>query len=353
MKIMKNSPCKAITILMLLALFISGCSAGGYSGKTEDTAAADAGGYNGYREEKAEAAEVQETFAADGMSMPQEVSEDTADGAGILAPEVPEKEPSGRKLVKTVSLSMETRTFDSLKSQMEESISSFGGYIENSSYDATQGGQQYRYYYLCVRIPAEHLDDFVGRAGEMGTVTNKTENVEDVTLDYVDKTAYKESLQTEYERVTALLEKAEDLDQILALESKLSELRYEINSYESKLRTYDNQIDYSTVHIYISEVEYEQEVSNTVGSRIRGGFQSSLFAVRDFFVNTFVFLVSNLPVILLLAVIAVILVMILKKGKKRLHRIFPQKNRELSVKTGELSEKTADGSEDSTDGRRG
>lgn len=350
MKMMKNSPCRVIAVLMLLTLFLSGCSAGRYSNRTDGTAAAespaDAGGYNGSMKEKSEAAQVQETFAADETDMAQEVLEDPADGADAPAPEVSEKELSKRKLIKTVSLTMETRTFDSLKSKMEESISSFGGYIENSSFDAPQSGQQYRYYYLCVRIPAEHLDDFVGRAGEMGTVTNKTENVEDVTLDYVDKTAYKESLQTEYERVTALLEKAEDLDQILALESKLSELRYEINSYESKLRTYDNQIDYSTVHIYISEVEYEQEISNTVGSRIKSGFQSSLFAVRDFFVNTFVFLVSNLPVILLLAVIAVILVMILKKGKNWLHRIFPKKSRGLS-------EKTADGSEDSKDGRRG
>ena len=73
-----------------------------------------------------------------------------------------------------------------------------------------------------------------------------------MTLDYVDKTAYKESLQVEYDRVMELLEEAKDLDQILALESKLSQLRYEIDSYESQLRTYDNLIDYSTVHIYIS-----------------------------------------------------------------------------------------------------
>ncbi len=336
MKIMKSRSCKAMAVLMLLSLIISGCSAGRAGSKSDSTAAvqsADAGGYNGYQEEKTEAAEARETFIADDMDIEQEVSEEGACGAGTLAPEVSEKELSRRKLIKTVSLSMETRTFDSLKNQMEESISSFGGYVENSSYDAPQGGRQYRYYYLCVRIPAERLDAFVGKAGEMGTVTNKTETVEDVTLDYVDKTAYRESLQTEYERVTALLKKAEDLDQILALESKLSELRYEINSYESQLRTYDNRIDYSTVHIYISEVEYEQEISHTVGSRIRSGFQSSLFAVRDFFINTFVFLVSNLPVILLLAVIAVIVIIILKKRKNRLRGAFPQKAKGHSDET--------------------
>ncbi|MCI9440208.1 MAG: DUF4349 domain-containing protein [Ruminococcus sp.] len=315
---MKRKIYKASAVLILSAFILAGCSSKSLD-MAEDTAAGqtvttnDSGGYNGYMEESKEASAVD-------VEMDMETSEDTAEEAGAIAQEVSEKDLSKRKLIKTVSLSMETKTFDALKKQMEESVSSFGGYIENSSYDAPQGGQQYRYYYLCVRIPADQLDTFVGKAGEMGTITNKSESVEDVTLDYVDKTAYKESLQTEYERVTKLLEQAEDLDQILALESKLSELRYEINSYESQLRTYDNRIDYGTVHIYISEVEYEQETSDTVGSRISNGFRNSLFSVRDFFVNAFVFLVSNLPVILLLIVIAGIVVFTGKKAKGRFHR---------------------------------
>ena len=174
-----------------------------------------------------------------------------------------------------------------------------------------------------MRIPADKLDTFVDETGWKGTITSKSENIEDVTLDYVDKTAYKESLQTEYDRVTELLEKAKDLDQILALESKLSQLRYELNSYESQLRIYDNQIDYSTVHIYISEVEYESETSYTVGSRINSGFRSSLYAIRDFFVNLFVAVVSNLPILLLWAVFIAIVILFIRKFQKR----FPKKSK--------------------------
>lgn len=310
---MRRKYFKILIFLTSAALLLVGCGKKSFDASSGDTEAAQIvsdssmdSGYNSYTEA------AQETGA---MDMAAEATEDIAAEEKASTPEVSEKDLSSRKLIKTVSLSMETRTFDTLKNQMEESISSFGGYIENSSYDAPQGSRQYRYYYLCVRIPAENLDDFVGKAGELGTITNKSENVEDVTLDYVDKTAYKDSLETEYERVTELLEKATDLDQILALESKLSELRYEINSYESQLRTLDNQIDYSTVNISISEVEYEQETDDTISSRISNGFKSSLFAVRDFFVNTFVFLISNLPVLLLLAIVAVLVVIGIKKRK--------------------------------------
>lgn len=310
---MKSKYFKILIFLTSAALLLAGCGKKGFDTSAGDTEAAQIvsdssmdNGYNSYTEA------AQETGA---MDMAAEATEDIAAEEKASAPEVSEKDLSSRKLIKTVSLSMETRTFDTLKNQIEESISSFGGYIESSSYDAPQGSRQYRYYYLCVRIPAENLDDFVGKAGELGTITNKSENVEDVTLEYVDKTAYKDSLKTEYERVMELLEKATDLEQILALESKLSELRYEINSYESQLRTLDNQIDYSTVNISISEVEYEQETDDTISSRISNGFKSSLFAVRDFFVNTFVFLISNLPVLLLLAIVAVLVVIGIKKRK--------------------------------------
>ena len=307
-----------LTILLTIVLLLTGCGRGknfdASSGETEaaqivDEASGYSGSENGYEEAKEAAAMDTEAAATEEYS-----GED-----GPSAQKLSEKDLSSRKLIKTVSLTMQTRTFDTLKQQLEESIASCGGYIENSSYDAP-GGQNCRYYYLCVRIPSKELDAFVNKAGELGTITNKSENVRDVTLDYVDKTAYKESLQTEYERVMELLAQAKNLDQILALESKLSELRYEINSYESQLRIYDNQIDYSTVNINISEVEYEKEMSDTVGSRISSGFRGSLFAVRNFFVNTFVFLVSNLPVLVLLAAGILLAVFLWKKGRKRFRR---------------------------------
>ncbi|NCB94232.1 MAG: DUF4349 domain-containing protein [Clostridia bacterium] len=271
-----------------------------------DTMVEDGGGWSA--EESVEEDANMETRAATAEGEPGVVADEDGTSANDLA---------ARKLIKTVSLSMETKEFDTMKQEMEKSISSFGGYIEYSNFDAPQGGNSYRYYSITVRVPSDKLDGFVESAGKLGTVTNKSESVEDVTLNYVDMTAHKESLQVEYDRVTKLLEQAEDLDQILALESKLSDLRYEIDSYESQLRTYDNLIDYSTVNIYISEVEYEKETADTIGSRIKNGFSSSLYSVRDFFVNLFVFLVSNLPVLLLLAVIVGVLVYGYKKTAKK------------------------------------
>lgn len=238
-------------------------------------------------------------------------------GAQIKESPSVENDLSARKLIRTISLSMETRAFDTLKSRLEETISAFGGYIEWSDLQSPQGENQYRSYSITARIPTDQLHAFMEKTGELGTITSQSENVEDVTLDYVDKTAYKESLEIEYKRVSELLEKAQDLDQVLALESKLSSLRYEINSYESQLRTYDNLIDYSTVNIQIYEVEYEAKAPDTIGRRIRNGLSRNLYAIRNFFVNLFVLLVSSLPILVLLAAALGILILLIKKLAKR------------------------------------
>ena len=132
-----------------------------------------------------------------------------------------------------------------------------------------------------------------------------------------DRKAYLDSLRTEYDRVSKLLEQATELDQILALESKLSDLRYQINSYETQLRTYDNLVDYSTVYLNVNEVAYEQPTSNTIGSRISNGFRNSLYEVRDFFVDLFVAIIANLPVLVVLIAIITAAILLIRKLIRR------------------------------------
>ena len=64
----------------------------------------------------------------------------------------------------------------------------------------------------------------------------------------------KKSLEIEQERIWQFLEKAESIDTVITLEQRLSDIRYQLESMESQLRLYDNQVDYSTVYLSISEV---------------------------------------------------------------------------------------------------
>ena len=87
--------------------------------------------------------------------------------------------------------------------------------------------------------------------------------------------------QTEQERLLQLLEQAESIEDIITIEQRLSDVRYQLESMESQLRSYDNQVDYSTVYLYIDEVEvYTPVEEETTWERISAGFMDSLKEYR-------------------------------------------------------------------------
>ena len=98
---------------------------------------------------------------------------------------------------------------------------------------------------------------------------------------------------------------ADSLDAVIMLEDHLSEIRYELESMESKLRLIDNHVDYSTVTLEIEEVTiFTPTAPESVGQQISSAFSHSLRNMSDFCVGLFILIVGTTPVwvpILLLA----------------------------------------------------
>ena len=166
---------------------------------------------------------------------------------------------SEQKLIKTVDLAMETREFDTLLENIRAKTEECGGYVESQNISGLSyyNSDDRRYAWMTLRIPADRLDEFVTVISGFGNVTSRNESVQDVTLEYVDVESHIEALETEQNRLMELMERAENMEDIITIENRLSEIRYELQSYESTRRTYDNQVDYSTVSINIDEVERE------------------------------------------------------------------------------------------------
>lgn len=230
---------------------------------------------------------------------------------------------TSRKLIKTVNINAETEDFDTLVPHLQRQVETLGGYIESISvYDVGSyylGEQEVkqRCANLTARVPKEKLDGFLSQVGEQTNVTSRSENVEDVTLQYVDLESHKKALLTEQERLLALMEKAESVEDIIAIEGRLSEVRYQLESMESQLRTYDNQIDYSTVYLSIEEVrKYSPPQTATVWQRIENGFMKSLedigFGIRDFAIG----IVIDIPYIVLWLIIIAVAVLVFRILRK-------------------------------------
>ena len=226
---------------------------------------------------------------------------------------------TARKLIKNVHMTVETEEFDVLLPKVEQRIAALGGYMENmnvyngsSRYDSNKTAD------LTIRIPKDRLDGFVTEVAEISNIIRREEGVQDVTMQYVDLESRKKALSIEQDRLLELLGRAETIEDIIILEERLSEVRYELESMESQLRTYDNLIDYSTVYLYISEVKQltpQKEV--TAFERIVTGFGNSVKNLTAFLTDFLIGLIIYLPYIVFLIILVVAIIFLVKILKKR------------------------------------
>lgn len=287
-----------VTALCLaLMLVMTGCGSGGMKNAFEEAGAVT---YSAASKEMA-------------SGKPQEALTDSS--ASMKVGE------TNRKLIKTVNMRVETKEYDALLTGLSEQISSCGGYVEQME---TYNGSIYsnrspeRSANMTIRIPEARLEDFLDAVSGLGNVIRRSETVEDVTLTYVDLESHKEALETEQSRLLELLEKAETVEDIITIEQRLSQVRYQLESMESQLRTYDNKISYSTVYLDIEEVrELTPVVEETVWQRISGGFVKSIQSVADGFVEFVIWLLVNSPFLVIWTVVITLVVLLLRFGRKK------------------------------------
>lgn len=226
-----------------------------------------------------------------------------------------------RKLIKTVSMSVETKEFDAMMSAVENRLLSLGGYIESSDiYNGSSysGYRSSRNASMVLRVPQDRLEEFLKEVSDIGNVTRRSDSVEDVTLAYVDLESHRDALRTEQTRLLELLEKAESLEDVLTIEERLTSVRYQLESMESQLRTMDNQVNFSTVYLDVAEVrELTPVAEEGIRQRIAGGFMESLSDIAEGAEELFVWFIVNLPHLVIWAVVLLLVIFGVRKCRRR------------------------------------
>lgn len=293
--------------MLLMVSLLAGC---GSSKESYDMAIS--------KSEEAPAAMQEYAVAEEAADM---AAEESGSGSIEANTDISQTEQENRKLIRTFNIQIQTKEFDDVTAGIQAKVQELGGYIESASMDSgsTYYNNYNRYSYMTVRIPSDKLDGFVENVKETSNVTNISESTEDITLNYVDVESRKTALETERDRLLELLEKAETVEDIITIEGRLSEVRYQLESYTSRLRTFDNQVDYSTVHIDISEVDRETKVEpKTFWQEVSENFGNSVYGLGQGIRGLAIWFLGSSPYLVLWAVIIGAVVFIVRTiGKKR------------------------------------
>lgn len=310
--------CLAIVVLFgagaaVLSTIRMGSSKG--SAESYDTAAAmdssDGGIYNGeeYKENASmemEAAEAPaEDYAASEEAAAEEGASSEISDSAVMK--------TGQKLIYTIHMEVETTEYDTLMADVRAKVDTLGGYIENSeiSGDAERNNRSAS---LTIRIPAEKRNELTETVKTKANVTYSSESARDVTLEYVDTQSRIDSLRTEQKTLMELLEKAEDIDTVLAIQNQLTQVRYELQSYESQLKVMENQVTYSTFYVNIYEVQrVTVPEESSFFTKLKERFVNSLYSLGEGFQSFLLFVLGDFPILLVAAVVIVVIVVVVRK----------------------------------------
>ena len=312
----------AILAAMLLAL--SACG-GAAASSMKDTAAAEP------------AAAEPAMPELDGGVYEEEIAADTVEMDAVEAGAGPETSAgmlsgtgSGSltdKIIYSAYGELETTDFDGSLAAINTLVDQYGAFVESSSVTgndlqtAATGGFCGRTAQFTLRVPREHYSDLTAALDTVGNVTYLTSDAENITAQYSDVEAQVKSYDTQEQRLLEIMAQADTVEDMITLESRLSDVRMERERLEAQLQNWDRLVDYSTVSLFLTEVQeltpepLEQEPSYL--QQLGGTFMDSVHWMGQAAKLGLKLLVAVIPVLLPIGVVILIVVLSCKAASKR------------------------------------
>ncbi len=298
---------KLITVLLILTLSLSLCACGASSKNTAIVAAApmEAERYDGAMMES----------NSMGFAMDASVS-------GTVSEEVPQDNPE--KIIYSADVTVETTDFEGSLAKLDELVKGYNAWVESSSvsgadyYHISRERSYNRSASYTLRVPSESFNTLMTSLSELGNVPYTHTYTENVTAQYYDSQARLNAYTAQEDRLLEMMGKAETVSDIIAIEEKLTELRYRIESIQTSLNNWDRRVDYSYVYLNVQEVkEYTPEAKESFVSKLSraftGGFEDAAMAVQNFVL----WLVGAIPAIIAIGIAAIVARPFVKKARAK------------------------------------
>ena len=295
-------------LALVIAALIAGCGAGASGGQSlpggdahdraADEAAVDGSG--------GEAGGEIEEFSGSG----------DATGGGPATPDEPNAAPADQRIIKTGEIAIEVDGVDSALARVRSLALELGGYVGNS-----QAGSVEQSASLTLRIPASRFGDALLALRELdGEIVSETTREEDVTTQIVDLEARIANLEASEASYRVLLERAERIDDVLAVQLRLDEVRGQIEQLEAQLEAVTGRADLSTLTVTLiprpTPIE-AQSAAWDLGGEIGRAVASLVGIGQALAVGLVWFAVVWVPILLILVAIVVIVLRVAPELRRR------------------------------------
>ena len=253
------------------------------------------------------AASTNHSYANDYKESYGEYMYDEEAGAAYAADNYSQNRPAdsltqNKKLILTARMNVETKNLDELLTKLSEALNKYGAYIQSSTTSNTASSS--RQYDATIRIPSDKYAQFLEELKVNGNVSYYSEETKDVTDTYTDLEARLKSLKAEENKVLEFYDRAESLEDLMRVEERLTEIRYEIEYMEAQIRNYDLLVAYSTLTLHVTETSNYTQTSTSfierLGRAFKNGFIDFVEGIEDLLITLAYDIYSIIFIILIL-----------------------------------------------------
>jgi hypothetical protein len=182
------------------------------------------------------------------------------------------------KIIKNAFMTMELSNYNKDKQAIIALVTKCGGFISNER--ETNNNYSINNV-LIIKIPAEKFDGTSEGIENIGKkIDSKEITLEDVTAQYIDNASRLKTKKEVLNRYMEILKKANNIDDILAVENELRTIQEEIESTEAILSQLDNQVAYSTLTLTLYKetgyVASKKSFFSEIGDSISNGWHGLL-----------------------------------------------------------------------------
>lgn len=233
---------------------------------------------------------------------------------------------SSDKIIYSGSVDLQTLDYQGTVRQIKKSMADMGGFLESES----EYNGNYNWYtdeeqkglmsaVLTLRIPADQFEDFINSLDDLGQVMSRNTSAQNITKTYNDNEAVIQALTYEKERLLDMMDKAETIEDMIAIEQRLGDVETQLNQANTDKSNMDMDIDYSTVTVTVEEVKAYSDLDrakDSFGSRLIRAFRLSWTGFVSFMQNFLLFLIRALPFLIVIAVVTFLIVTLIRHRKQ-------------------------------------
>lgn len=179
----------------------------------------------------------------------------------------------------SVNIRLEIDEVSNSLESLEDLTSEYAGSIERSSIYRGENSDSGR---ITVKIPKNNHTMFLSDMENFGAVESKSTNTENLEERYTELNLELKNKKQELQKLEELINQSEDVESLIKIQERMSELRSRIQFLENRVSDLDQRIDYVRIDISLDEPE---------------PFTSEL-DIREVFVDSYEALISSVKTII-------------------------------------------------------